>query len=302
VGVGAQVWSCRACSDCKSGDDNHCSRFVLTYNSKYEDGKLSYGGYAEKIRVSCDFAFKIPENITSELAAPLLCAGVTVYSPLKEHGVTKNTKVAITGMGGLGHLAIQFANKLGAHVTVISHSKSKQIDAAKLGAHAFLDSEDKKAMSVTKQFDLVLVTAAYAGMDWNALLGLCRVRGKLVLVGAPEEEIHYDPFSIIFGSKNFCGSMIGSSGCIKEMFEFCSRHDVRPIVQKFPMHQVNEGLELVRNGKVRYRVVLENVDGESGRQISKQTKRKQQSLLFSLGAIGVMFALKAYKYVSKNRA
>jgi len=304
VGVGAQVGSCMkdTCYDCKSGDNNHCTKGVFTYNGKYEDGKGSYGGYAERIRVSSDFALKIPDNIPSDLAAPLFCAGVTVYSPLREHGVTKNTKVAITGMGGLGHLAVQFANKMGAHVTVISHSKSKQKDAATLGAHAFLDSADKKAMAVTRQFDLILVTAAYPGIDWNNLLSLCRVRGKVVLVGAPEEEVHFDPFNVILGSKNFCGSIIGSTGTIQEMLDFCSRNDVRPVVQNLPMHQVNEGVEAVRNGTVRYRIVLENGDGSRDRDtfLEKQKKRKQQNLLCVFG-VALLGGLKAYRLYSRNK-
>jgi len=282
VGVGAQCWSCLkdTCADCKSGDNNHCSKGVFTYNSKYEDGKSSYGGYADKVRVISDFALKIPDNIPSDLAAPLLCAGVTVYSPLREHGVTKGTKVAITGMGGLGHLAVQFANKMGAHVTVISHSKSKQKDATALGAHAFLDSADKKAMGVTRQFDLILVTAAYPGIDWDNLLSLCKVRGKVVLVGAPEEDVHFAPFSILMGSKNFCGSVIGSTGTIQEMLNFCSRNDVRPVIQKLPMHQVNEGVEAVRSGTVRYRIVLENGEGTRDRDAFLEKQKKRNNNLF----------------------
>jgi len=305
VGVGAQSWSCLkdTCADCKSGDNQHCSKGVFTYNGKYEDGKPSYGGYAERVRVISDFALKIPDNIPSDLAAPLMCAGVTVYSPLREHGVTKGTKVAVTGMGGLGHLAVQFANKMGAHVTVISHSKSKQKDASALGAHAFLDSGDKKAMGVSRQFDLILVTAAYAGIDWNNLLSLCRVRGKVVLVGAPEEEVHYDPFSILMGSKNFCGSVIGSTGTIQEMLEFCARNDVRPVVQKLPMHQVNEGVEAVRSGNVRYRIVLENSDGSRDRDTfhEKQLKKKQTSLLWVFGSAAVIGGLKAYCLYKKKK-
>jgi len=304
VGVGAQCWSCLkdTCAECKCGDNNHCARGVFTYNGKYEDGKNSYGGYAERVRVISDFAFKIPDNIPSDLAAPLLCAGVTVYSPLREHGVTKNTKVAITGMGGLGHLAIQFANKMGAHVTVISHSKSKQKDAMALGAHAFLDSEDKKAMGVSRQFDFILVTAAYTGIDWNNLIQLARPRGKVVLVGAPEEEVHFTPFSIIVGSKNFCGSMIGSTGTVQEMLDFCSRNDVRPVIQKLPMNQVNEGVQAVRSGNVRYRIVLENSDGSKDRDtyLQRQNKKKQKSLLFVVGAAAVFGGLKAYCHFKKK--
>jgi len=305
VGVGAQCWSCLkdTCIECKCGDNNHCSRAVFTYNGKYEDGKNSYGGYAERVRVISDFALKIPDNIPSDLAAPLLCAGVTVYSPLREHGVTKNTKVAITGMGGLGHLAIQFANKMGAHVTVISHSKSKQNDAMTLGAHAFLDSGDKKAMGVSRQFDLILVTAAYVGIDWNNLLYLVRPRGKVVLVGAPEEEVHFDPFSVIIGSKNFCGSAIGSTGTIQEMLDFCSRNNVRPVIQKLPMHQVNEGVQALRRGDVRYRIVLENSDGNRDREVFLQNsfKTKRNSLFFVLGVAAIFSGIKAYAQFKKNK-
>jgi len=260
VGVGAQCFACYrdVCRECKQGSDNLCNRRIWTYNDKYDDGSTTYGGYADAIRVSSKLVFPIPDAIPSPLAAPLMCAGITVFAPLLNHNVGKGTRICITGLGGLGHLAVQFARALGADVTVLSHSANKEEEAKQLGAHSFIVATNNKQINAaTRSFDVVLVTAVYSGMNWNQLLTLARPKGKVIACALPEEDIRIGVFSLMFDI-TLVGSSIGSSEQIREMLEFCVRHNIRPWIQKLPMAQVNRGLDLVRSGQVRYRVVLEN--------------------------------------------
>jgi len=262
VGVGPQVWGCllKSCRDCANGDENCCSQVVFCYNDMFPNGARSYGGYAQQVRVLGDFAVKIPVGFSSEHAAPMLCAGGTVWAPLVEHGVRPGQRVAVTGIGGLGHLALQFANKLGAHVTAISSSQSKKDDAMKLGAHEFVDSRDHKAMrAVNRSFDVVLVTAVYKGMDWDSLLKLCSVRGKLIIVALPEENASFNVFNICNDKIHIVGSMIASIGELRQMFDFAVLHGIRPITERFPMSKCNEAIGKVVKNDIRFRAVLENL-------------------------------------------
>ncbi len=185
VGVGAQVWSCQepSCRNCSTHVDNLCPKSVLTYNSKYPDGTVAYGGYAERVRVSQNYTFLIPDSLPSEQAAPLLCAGVTTFAPLKRHGVTKGTRVGVIGIGGLGHLALQFSAALGAEVTAISTSPSKEAETIKLGATKFLlFNNDEAIKAAASSLDIVVITTDQNDNDWGRMLSLLDVGGKVHVI------------------------------------------------------------------------------------------------------------------------
>ncbi|KAG2795505.1 hypothetical protein PC112_g22613 [Phytophthora cactorum] len=246
VGVGAMVWACRnkdlnsPCDEYADGFDPYCKDVVMAYNSLYKDGSKSYGGYADFVRVSSDYAFKIPENIPSDEAAPLLYAGVTVFAPLRREGVKPGDRVGVIGIGGLGHLAIQFIRAMG-------------------GAQEFYNlSDPEDAKRAVRSVKMVVLTADANNMPYNTYLNLLRPRGTLIMVGLPNDELICSPGSFVRDGKRLVGSKIGSPLDVKEMLELASKGNIHSIIQKLPMEQVNDGLAMVRSGKVRYRVVLEN--------------------------------------------
>lgn len=265
VGVGAQVFSClnrhnENCSRCKADHTPHCTKGVLTYHSKYVDGEVSKGGYADRIRVDSNFAFKLPENLESANAAPLLCAGITVYTPLKQHNVTKGTRVGVIGIGGLGHLAVQFAHKLGADVTAIGTSKSKADLAKKLGASHYVDSSDPESIKKAAQsLDLIICTANANGMPWDQYFSLLDFQGTLVILGVPPEgKLPVSTRGLIFSKWNVTGSLIGGPETIKEMLQFAADNKVTAMIEELPMAKVNEGIQKVKDNNVKFRVVLKN--------------------------------------------
>ncbi|KAF1317394.1 Mannitol dehydrogenase, partial [Globisporangium splendens] len=266
VGVGAQVWAClnknpeAPCKLCAKGQDAYCPHLVWTYNDRYkEDGAITYGGYADYVRVLGDYAFKIPENLPSDVVAPLLCAGVTMFTPMKELGVKEGDRVGIVGIGGLGHIGIQFAHALGASVVAFSRSGNKKDEILALGADEFVNYGDaEQAQSAAGSVDVLIITADAKGLPYNTFLSFLAPRGTCVLVGLPEDQLQFSPFFLVGGGANMKGSKIGSIADIKDMLALAAEKNVRPIIQKLPMSKVNEGLEMVRNGSVRYRVVLEN--------------------------------------------
>ncbi|RLN73363.1 hypothetical protein BBJ28_00023610, partial [Nothophytophthora sp. Chile5] len=264
VGVGAQVWACLSrdpkapCEDCVDGENAYCNRSVITYDAKYEDGAMAYGGYADYVRVDSNFAFKIPEKIPSAAAAPLLCAGVTVYTPLKRN-VKPGDRVGVVGIGGLGHLAIQFIRALGATPVAFSRSANKEQEVRALGAQEFYDLSDpedqKKAVG---SVNVLLLTADAVNMPYNTYLGLVKKRGTFIMVGVPNDDVTFRPMLLVARGIKWVGSLIGSVQDIKDMLALAAEKDVRAIVQQMPMSKVNDGIALARSGKVRYRVVLEN--------------------------------------------
>lgn len=267
VGVGAEVWACLnrdpngPCSVCASGDDGYCPQRVGTYNYTYKnDGAISYGGFADYVRVAHEYAFKIPDNIPSDVAAPLLCAGTTVFTPLKEAGIKSGDRVGIVGIGGLGHLAIQFAKALGAaSVVAFSRSNSKETEARRLAADEFVNySDEKQAAAAANSVNILLITADANNMPFSTFLSFLAVRGTCIMVGLPDDEIRFNAFPVVAKGAKFVGSNIGSIQNIKEMLEVASNKNVRPVIQKLPMSQVNEGLQMMRDGTVRYRIVLES--------------------------------------------
>ncbi|KAI9291341.1 GroES-like protein [Neoconidiobolus thromboides FSU 785] len=262
VGVGAQCAACMKedCYSCKRQREAHCPNKADTYNAKrYIDGAKTYGGYAEAVRVQQDFAFHIPESIPSDCAAPLLCAGTTVFTPMLHNGFKEGDKVGVIGVGGLGHLAIQFANKLGCEVYALSHSHSKEEDAKKLGAKHFIAySNEEESKKVKNTLKYLIVTSNSKDTQWDTFAEWMDLDGKIILLAAPESDITIRPFTLIAKNTSFGGSLIGSPCDIRKMLDFAAKHKVYPWIENYPMDKCNEGVQLVRDGKVRYRVVLNN--------------------------------------------
>ncbi|MFF9275346.1 NAD(P)-dependent alcohol dehydrogenase [Streptomyces griseosporeus] len=259
VGVGCMVDSCRECDNCKAGLEQYCTGggMVGTYNAVGKDGEPTYGGYSQKIVVDENYVVRIPDGLSLDVAAPLLCAGITLYSPLKHWGAGPGKKVAILGMGGLGHMGVKIAHALGAEVTVLSQSLRKKDDGLKLGAdHYYATSDPKTFEELAGTFDLIVSTVS-APLDFNAYLGLLKTRGALVNVGAPEEPIALNLFSVIGGGKTLAGSMIGGIAETQEMLDFCAEHGFGAEIELIRADQINEAYERVVNSDVRYRFVID---------------------------------------------
>eukprot|EP00127_Corallochytrium_limacisporum_P000502 Clim_evm4s15 gene=Clim_evmTU4s15 len=261
VGVGCMLDACfeKSCKYCASGRDAYCPKRVFTYNDQRR-GKPTYGGYQDQIIVPATNAFKMPENITNEEGCSLLCAGVTLYSPMKHYGIETAKKIGIIGIGGLGHVGLQFARAFGEdkEVVAISHSDRKKEDAMKLGATDFLNSSDKAQMKKHAQtFDLIFCTANPDGLDLAPYTTLLDVDGTLVSLGLPETPIHL-PKTVILNRLTIGGSLVGSTADIEEMLEFASKKNIKIWHEDMPMDKVNDALEKFRSGDVRYRIVLKN--------------------------------------------
>ncbi|TMW61692.1 hypothetical protein Poli38472_010756 [Pythium oligandrum] len=261
VGVGAMVFACldkTTCEECAIDRDSYCSKSVLTYNGTYADGQPSQGGYAEHVRVLSHYAFKIPDEIPSDVAAPLLCAGVTVHAPLAKY-VKPGQRVGVVGIGGLGHLALQFIRALGAEPVAFSHSPNKEQAARELGAVDFvnLGNADDVARA-RRSVHALIVTADATGQPYDTYLSVIRVGGTLIMVGLPNDKIAFQPFSLIPGAISVVGSLIGGVQETVDMLKLAAEQNVRPIIQKLPMSEVNKGIKMVDEGRARYRVVLEN--------------------------------------------
>lgn len=251
VGIGWQRSACLNCEYCLRGFENLCSQLKDTCVG-------NHGGFADAIRIDHRFAFPIPDELDSESAAPLLCGGVTVYSPLVYYKVRPAMKVGVIGIGGLGHLALQFASKMGCEVTAFSSTTEKESEARGLGAHHFVFDNDSQIMEkVASTQDFILSTVA-ADLNWESYIDALRPGGRLCFVGVPKEAISIPAFSLIVGRNSICGSPIGSRTDIREMLDFAVRNDIKPCTETFPMSKVNEGIDRLRNNQVRYRVVLKN--------------------------------------------
>ncbi|MFF3490881.1 NAD(P)-dependent alcohol dehydrogenase [Streptomyces sp. NPDC002795] len=258
VGVGCMVDSCGECEPCRSGQEQHCVQGnVQTYNAVGKDGEPTYGGYSQQVVVTEGFVVGIPEGLALDVAAPLLCAGITTYSPLKHWGAGPGKKVAIVGLGGLGHMGVKIAHALGAEVTVLSQSLRKKDDGLKLGAdHYYATSDPKTFEELAGTFDVILSTVS-AQVDFGAYLGLLKTGGALVNVGAPEEPIALNLFSLIGGNKVLAGSMIGGIAETQEMLDFCAEHGLGAEIELIEASQVNEAYERVLGSDVRYRFVID---------------------------------------------
>ncbi len=259
VGVGCMVDSCRTCEQCSAGEEQFCDTGAsMTYNGFEQDRKtMTFGGYSQRITVDQAFVVRVPEAMPLDRAAPLLCAGITTYSPLKRFGCGPGRKVAVMGLGGLGHVGVRVARAMGAEVTVISTSERKRADAAELGAHDFLVSTDAKAMKAAAgRFDLILDTVS-AVHDLNSALNLLRTDGTLVLVGVPEEALPVQPFAIIGRRRRLAGSLIGGIAETQEMLDFCAQHGVLADIETVAMADINQAWERLLKNDVRYRFVID---------------------------------------------
>ena len=258
VGVGCMVNSCGQCTNCRNGDEQYCAEgMVPTYGGADRDGTITQGGYSTHVVVDAGFVLSVPASLDLAAAAPLLCAGITTYSPLRRWGVGPGRKVAVVGLGGLGHLAVKIAAAMGAEVTVLSQSLKKKEDGLRLGAeHYYATSDPATFEQLAGSFDLVLNTVS-AVIDVDAYLSLLTVDGALVNVGAPAEPLSLNVFSLIGGRRTYAGSMIGGIAETQEMLDFCAEHGIVPETELISADRVNEAYERVLASDVRYRFVID---------------------------------------------
>ncbi|MFI0773413.1 NAD(P)-dependent alcohol dehydrogenase [Streptomyces sp. NPDC021212] len=258
VGVGCMVNSCRTCEPCRRGEEQYClNGNTLTYGAIDEDGTRTQGGYSTHVVVNDDFVVRVPEGIGLDEAAPLLCAGITTYSPLHRFGAGPGTRVAVVGLGGLGHMAVKLAHAMGAEVTVLSQSLKKMDDGLRLGAdHYHATSDPATFEQLAGAFDLIVNTVS-ATLDLDAYLGLLAVNGTLVNVGAPAEPLSLNVFSLLLRGRTLAGSLIGGIRETQEMLDFCAEHGVCSEVEVIPADKINEAYERVLASDVRYRFVID---------------------------------------------
>lgn len=257
--VGCLVDSCRECNNCKKGLEQYCSNgMVGTYNGKERDGSgITYGGYSKRIVVHEDFVLSISGKLPLEGVAPLLCAGITTYSPLRHWKVGKGHKVGILGLGGLGHMGVKLAVSFGAEVTMLSHSPSKEADAKRLGAHKFiLTSDEQQVKSLRNYFDFILDTVS-AEHDYNMYLNMLNTDGKMVCVGAPPTPAKVPAFNLIFQRRTLAGSLIGGIPETQEMLDYCAANNIVSDVEVINIKDINEAYERMLKGDVRYRFVID---------------------------------------------
>ena len=259
AGVGCMVDSCRECASCREGLENYCEPgFTATYNGpEQKTGANTYGGYSSHIVVDRHFVLRIPENLDLAGVAPLLCAGITTFSPLHHWKVGPGQKVGIVGLGGLGHMGLKIAHAMGASVTLFTTSPGKEADAKRLGADAVVISKDADAMAAQgESFDFILDTVA-AQHDINAYLGLLKRDCTLVQVGAPEKPLDLNVFSVIWRRRNFAGSLIGGIAETQEMLDFCGKHGLTADIEMIPIDQIETAYTRMQKSDVKYRFVID---------------------------------------------
>ncbi|HSV14520.1 MAG TPA: NAD(P)-dependent alcohol dehydrogenase [Tepidisphaeraceae bacterium] len=259
AGVGCMVDSCRECESCRDGEEQYCDRgeCVLTYNSRYKDGTPSYGGYSNQIVVDEAFALRISPKQNLAAVAPLLCAGITTYSPLKYWNVSKGQRVGVVGLGGLGHMALKLAHSFGAHVTQFTTSPGKEQDAIRLGADEVVltrDPESLKKLAGSFHFIIDTVSALH---DINLYLSLLRRNGNLTLVGAPDKPMAVGAFPLIMKRRSFSGSAIGGIRETQEMLDYCAEHNIVSDIELTPIQRINEAYERMLRNDVKYRFVID---------------------------------------------
>jgi uncharacterized zinc-type alcohol dehydrogenase-like protein len=259
VAVGCFVNSCGTCASCKEGHENYCETgFTMTYGSPSPDGRTqTFGGYSNQIVVDEHFVLNLPANLDPAGAAPLLCAGITTYSPLRHVGVTKGSRVAVMGLGGLGHMAVKLAASFGAEVTMLSRSPGKKADAHKLGAHDFVLTKDSNALApLANRFDVIVDTIS-AKHDINGPLGCLKRDGTLILVGASPQTLDLNPFALIFGRRKVMGSLVGGIPQTQEMLDHCGTHGITSDIELTTPQEINEAYERTLKGDVKYRFVID---------------------------------------------
>jgi uncharacterized zinc-type alcohol dehydrogenase-like protein len=259
AGIGCIVDSCRTCPSCLQGEEQYCENgMVGTYNSYEKDGKtLTYGGYSDQIVTHEDFVLHVSEKLELHRVAPLLCAGITTYSPLRQWKVGKGHKVAILGLGGLGHMAVKFAVSMGADVTVLSTSPSKEKDAKALGAHHFANTKNAATVrTLTNTFDFIIDTVS-ANHDINLYLGMLRLNGTMILLGIPPDAPQIQAFKLIGKRRRLAGSLIGGIRETQEMLDYCAEHHIMSDVEVIPISEINNAYERMIKGDVHYRFVID---------------------------------------------
>jgi uncharacterized zinc-type alcohol dehydrogenase-like protein len=260
AGVGCMVDSCRECDPCRRGLEQFCEKgAAFTYNSTEMDRKTpTHGGYSTQIVADERFTLQIPAGLDPAAAAPLLCAGITTWSPLRQFEVERGDRVAVVGLGGLGHMAVKLAASMGAEVTLLSTSKSKEADARRLGATNFEISKDEKTFEkLAGRFDLILDTIS-ASHDYNKYLGMLRVQGTMVILGVPPEAAPVAAFALIGGNKRLAGSLIGGIAQTQEMLDYCGRQRIVSDVEVIPVQAINQAYDRMVKGDVRYRFVVDS--------------------------------------------
>lgn len=259
AGVGCLVDSCRTCLNCKKGLEQYCtSGNTPTYNGLEKDGKsITYGGYSKKIIVHEDFVLKVSEKLPLESVAPLLCAGITTYSPLKYWRVGKGHKLGVVGLGGLGHMAVKLGASMGAEVTMLSTSPEKEEDAKKLGAHKFVLTRDEEILQEFKSYFDFIIDTVSAPHDYTTYLNMLGTNGVMICVGAPPSAVSFAPFNLIGKRKSIAGSLIGGIAETQEMLDYCAEHNITSEIELIRMDQINEAYERMMKGDVRYRFVID---------------------------------------------
>ncbi|KAF3788669.1 putative cinnamyl alcohol dehydrogenase 9 [Nymphaea thermarum] len=259
AGVGCLVGACHTCESCEDDLENYCPRLVFAYNSIDHDGNVTYGGYSDRIVVPSRYAVRVPQGLPLAAAAPLLCAGITVYSPMKFHRMTEPGRhIGVVGLGGLGHVAVKMAKAFGVRVTVVSTSPAKEKEAIQgLGADAFLVSRDAEKMkAAAKTMDYIIDTVS-AAHPLEPLMALLKRDGKLIMVGAPDKPLSIHAFPLIFGRKAIAGSMIGGMKETQEMMDFCGKHNITADVEVINMDYVNTAMDRMAKADVKYRFVID---------------------------------------------
>jgi len=251
VGLGWYSDSCMSCPQCMGGNHNLCPTVESTILGRH-------GGFADRVRCQAAWAVPLPEKIALATAGPLFCAGITAFNPMTQFGVKPTDRVGVIGIGGLGHLALQFLNKWGCEVYAFTSSDSKQAEALKLGAHVTVNSRDEAQLEkVAGALDFVISTVN-VGLEWSLYLNTLAPKGRLHFVGAALSPLGVTPVELLSGQKSISGSPMGSPATVMKMLEFCARHQIAPVTENFPLSQVNEALEHLRAGQARYRIVLTN--------------------------------------------
>ena len=259
AGIGCLVDSCRECDNCNDGLEQYCTNgWVGTYGGQEKDGSgATHGGYSKSILAHEDFVLKISEKLDLAATAPLLCAGITTYSPLRHWKVGKGTRVGVLGLGGLGHMGVKIAVAMGAEVTMLSHTASKEADAKRLGAHQFvLTSDEAQIKKVTGYFDFILDTVS-ADHDYNSYLALLRSSGTMVCVGLPTTPTQIPMFNLVFGRKSIAGSLIGGLPETQEMLDFCAEHNIVSDIELIAMKDINTAYDRLEKSDVKYRFVID---------------------------------------------
>jgi uncharacterized zinc-type alcohol dehydrogenase-like protein len=257
--VGCMVDSERTCPECKAGFEQFCPNFTLTYNfpDKHGTAPVTYGGYSDGIVVDESFVLSVPDNLDLAGVAPLLCAGITTYSPMRHWGVTKGKKVGVVGLGGLGHMGVKFAHALGAHVVVFTTSESKKEDALRLGADEVVLSKNADEMQKQAGSFNFILDAVSAEHDLNAYIQLLARDGNITMVGAPNKPLPVAVFGLIFGRRSLSGSPIGGIAETQEMLDFCGRHNITADVEVIPIQKINEAYERLLKSDVKYRFSID---------------------------------------------